>query len=215
MANNTNEPAQQAEGSSMEQVRELLFGAQMKEMETHLARQQEKFEHDLGDVNTALKTRLETLENFMKSEISSVLNRIAAEKAERESAQKDVKRNLDEATKAELRERSEAVTQLAKDIQAATEVFERKLATLSNSLDTTERELRELLLVESGSLTAKLEERYTQTLDSLKKTSEQIRQDMVHRNMLATLFTETAVKLSGQWTDGDDDTPAAKKNGGK
>jgi hypothetical protein len=198
----------------MEQVRDLLFGAQMKDMETHLKRQEEKFASDLADVHSALKTRLETLENFMKSEISSVLGRIAAEKNERESDRKDARRALDEAVKAELRERNEAVTQLAKDLAAAGEVFERKLGALSNTLDSTERELRELLLLESGSLTAKIEERYTQALDSLKRTSEQIRHDMVHRNMLSTLFTETAVKLSGQWTDDADEGISAPKRGG-
>lgn len=193
-----NDTTPHADGS-MEQVRELLFGAQMKEMELRLQRQEEKLQRDMGDTGNALKTRLDFLEDFMKSEISSVLGRIAAEKSERESALKDARRDLDEATKAEQRERKEALASLAKELASVNETLERKLTSLSNTLDATERELRELLLRENTTLATRVEERYQQALDALKSSAGQIRQDMVHRNALAGMFTETALKLSGQF----------------
>lgn len=184
----------------MEQVRELLFGAQLKDMETRFQRQEEKFQREIADAGDALKSRLDSLENFMKSETASLLHRLKEEQSERESALKDEQRERLEAMRAEQRDRSEAVEQLAKELAGQVETFERKIAKLSGTLDTAEREMRQLLLTESGSVSAKIEEKYKETLNVLANTASQIRQDMVHRSSLSTMFTEVAVKLSGQWS---------------
>jgi hypothetical protein len=186
-------------GASMEQVRELLFGAQLKNMETRFQRQEERFQRELADSRNALKARLDSLENFMKSEISSLLNRLKDEQDERAEVIKAEQRERNENLKAEQRERVESIALLAKDLAAASESFERKLAKLSGSLDNTERELRQLLQAESGALTAKVEEKYQDALDALSKTASEIRRDMVYRSSFSTMLTEMAVKLSGQW----------------
>jgi hypothetical protein len=183
----------------MEQVRELLFGAQLKNMETRFQRQEERFQRELADSRNALKTRLDSLENFMKSEISSLLNRLKDEQDERAEVIKAEQRERNENLKAEQRERVESIALLAKDLAAAGESFERKLAKLSNSLDNTERELRQLMQAESGALSAKVEEKYQDALDTLSKTASEIRRDMVYRSSFSTMLTEMAVKLSGQW----------------
>jgi uncharacterized membrane-anchored protein YhcB (DUF1043 family) len=177
-----------AESASMEQVRELLFGAQLKNMETRFQRQEERFQREITDTRNTLKTRLDSLDNFMKSEIASLLHRLKDEQSERE-----------ETVKAEQRERAEAVAQVARDVVAANENFERKLTKLSGALDNTERELRQLLQAESGALSAKVDEKYQDVLDTLSKTSSEIRRDMVYRSSFSTMLTEMAVKLSGQW----------------
>ena len=84
------------EPAPMEQVRELLFGAQLKDMETRFKRQEERFVREVSDAKESLKTRIDSLENFMKSEIVSILARIKEEQNERE-----------ETIKAEQRERAE------------------------------------------------------------------------------------------------------------
>ena len=68
----------------MTQVREILFGAQLKDMENRFRRQEERFLREINEARDALRSRLDSLENFMKSEIASILNRISEEKDERE-----------------------------------------------------------------------------------------------------------------------------------
>jgi uncharacterized membrane-anchored protein YhcB (DUF1043 family) len=187
------------ESASMEQVRELLFGAQLKEMQTRFQRQEERFQREIADSRNVLKTRIDSLENFMKSEIASLLHRLKDEQEERAEIIKAEQRERNENLKAEQRERAEAVALLAKDLAAANEAFERRLNKLSSTLDNTERELRQLLQAESGALSAKVDEKYQDTLDTLSKTSSEIRRDMVYRSSFSTMLTEMAVKLSGQW----------------
>lgn len=199
------------ENAPMEQVRELLFGAQLKDMETRIRRQEERFLREIADARDAFKARLDTLENFMKSENAALAARLREEENEREhglkteqreraEALKTEQRERTEALKAEQRERAEAFAQAGRELASAIEGLERKLAKLANTLDESERELRRLLLAESGKLTENTEEKYQDALNVLANTAAQIRHDMVHRSSLASMFTETAVKLSGQWT---------------
>ena len=211
MSKRPNEASQPVEASSMEQVRDILFGAQLKDLETRFQRQEERFTREINDARDALKKRLDSLENFMKSENASLLNRIKEEGAERDSEIKNEQRDRIEALKNEQRERSEALkneqreradslAQLTKDLASAVEGFERKLGKLSGILDAAERELRQLLLTESGSLADKVEEKYRDTLEVIAGTAAQIRHDMVYRSSLSALFNDVAVKLSNQWS---------------
>lgn len=207
----------------MEQVREILFGAQLKDMEVRFKRQEERLLREIHDVKDSLKKRLDSLENFMKSEVSSLLERLRREQEEREEAQKVEQRERTEAIrieqreraealkseerqridtlKAEERERQEAVAQLSGDMQTAAENFERKLAKLGNTVDAVERELRSLLLTESGSLTDKIETKYADALNVLAKTAAQIRSDMVYRASMSGMFAEMVGGLSKPWNE--------------
>ncbi|MDR2488592.1 MAG: hypothetical protein LBD42_03770 [Desulfovibrio sp.] len=195
----------------MDQVRDLLFGAQLKDMETRFKRQEERFMREVADCRDGLKTRLDSLENFMKSEIATILHRLKEEQNERDESLKieqrergetlrSEQRERSEALKNEQRERAEAVSLLSKEIATAVAILERKIAKVSSTLDTAERELRRILLEESGSLSNKIEERYQNALDVLANTAAQIRHDMVYRSSFSAMLTEMAVKLSGQWS---------------
>ena len=193
------------EPATMEQVRELLFGAQLKDMETRFKRQEERFVREVSDAKESLKTRIDSLENFMKSEIASILARIKEEQNEREEALKVEQRERAEQITAEQRDRADAISQLAAELASVSETLERKIAKLSNTLDSTERDLRSLLLDESKSLDAKIESKYKDALSVITKTAAQIRHDMVYRSSLSSMFTEMVVKLSGsQWGSEDE-----------
>ncbi len=187
------------ESAPMEQVRELLFGAQLKDIEIRMQRQDERFNRAINDARDNLKTRLDSLENFMKSEVSSLLSRLKEEQQEREGSAKTETRERAEAIKQEARERAEACKQMNKELTSATENFERRMAKISSTLDGVERELRQLLLSESGSLTNMIEDKYKDALSALAKTAQQIRSDMVYRTALSGIFTEAVLQLNSPW----------------
>ena len=192
------------DSAPMEQVRELLFGAQLKDMETRMQRLDARFNRSINDAKDDLKTRLDSLENFMKSEVSSLLNRMKEEQQEREDSLKTAIRERNEAIAQETRERAEALRQVSKDLASATENLDRKLTKLSSSLDGVERELRQLLLSESGTLTSKIEDKYQDALNALAKTAQQIRTDMVYRTALSSILTEAVVQLNAPWNSAEE-----------
>ena len=206
----TRTDANNQEAAPMEQVRELLFGAQLKDMETKMQRQEERFSREINDAKESLKKRLDSLENFMKSEVSSMLSRLKEEQQERDASMKAESRERAEALQAEARERQEAFKNeqrerkeagalMNKELANTVENFDRKLAKVAANLDTAERELRQLLLSESGSLSDKIENKYQDALNVLAKTASQIRADMVYRTALSGIFTEAVMELNTPW----------------
>lgn len=200
-----------SENTSMEQVRELLMGTQFKDMENRILRQEERLLQEITNLRDTVKNRVESLENFMKSESSSLLHRLQEEKTERAAIVKAEQRERADAFKAEhkdrtdamkqdKRERDEALAKLAKELAKSNESFERKLAALSDTLDTVGQELRQLLLAESSRLSAATEERYKDALTALSRTSGQLQNDLVSRSALSATFTEFAVKLAGDFS---------------
>ena len=205
MPNNTSESA------SMEQVRELLMGTQLKDMENRILRQEERFMQEITDLRDTLKNRVESLENFMKSESSSLLHRLQEEKTERAAAIKNEQGERAETVKAERKERADALKQekrerdeafakVAKELAKTSESFERKLAAVSSTLDTVEKELRQLFLAESSRLSAATEEKYKDSLSALSRATAQLQNDLVSRSALSATFTEFAVKLAGDFS---------------
>ena len=200
-----------ATNSSMDQVRDLLMGTQLKDIENKMLRQEERFLQEIADLRDTVKNRVESLENFMKSESSSLLRRLQEEKTERTAAIKNEQRERSEIIKADQKERAEylkkdkrerddAIAQLTVEQTNKEEAFERKLDGLSSVLAAAEQELRQLLLAESARLSAASEEKYKETLATLSRTAAQLRSDLVSRSSLSALFTENAVELAGDIT---------------
>ena len=201
------------EANSIEQVRDLLMGTQLKDMEQRLVRQEERFLREISDLRESMKTRSDSLENFMRSEVSSLLHRLQEEQNERAAATKseqrdragaleNEKRERGELLEKERRERNETFAQIAKNLVAVEESFDRKLAALSGTLDTVERDLRQLLLTENGRLADKIDEKYKDSINALSVISSQIRSDMTTRSVLSGLLSEVAIKLA-QWNGND------------
>ncbi|MDR1777329.1 MAG: hypothetical protein LBR31_05830 [Desulfovibrio sp.] len=199
-----------SDAPSMEQVRELLMGTPLKDMHSLIQRQEERFTREIADMRASVKSRVESLENFMKSETASLLQRLQEEQTERAAAIKNEQKERAESLKTEQRERGEAlkkervereqaVAQLAKTLTQTEEALERKIAALSSMLDKAEQELRKLMMTESGRSNEKIEEKYKEALDTLAETAAQLRFDLVSRSALSSLFTATAIKLSGDW----------------
>jgi DNA repair exonuclease SbcCD ATPase subunit len=201
---------QPAGGSPMEQVRDILLGAHLKDMEIRFQRQEDRLTQEISDVRDFFKKRLDSLENFMKREVSGLLERLRLEVEERDAARKAEQKDRTEALAAEQRERTEALkneererqetaARLASDLAAHAAEFERKLAKLSQTLDSAERDLRALLMDESTGLNDKIEAKYSDVLRALDRTNAQIRNDMVYRAALSGLLAETVGGLARPW----------------
>ncbi|MDR1308368.1 MAG: hypothetical protein LBL95_00425 [Deltaproteobacteria bacterium] len=207
--------------SSMVQVRELLFGAQLKDMEMRFRRQEERLLREISEVKESLRSRLDSLENFMKSEVGSLLNKLKEERDEREAVIKTEQRDRQEEVKAEARERAEllaaerrelqesiskeqrdradSIAKVNSDLSASNENFERRATKLGASIDNLERTLRELIMTETTEINDKIDEKYNDSLNILEKNSTQIRSDMVYRTHMSTMITEMVASLSKPW----------------
>lgn len=166
----------------MDQVRELLFGAQLKDMELRVQRQEGRLQQEISDARESFKKRLDSLESFMKSEISSLFNRLKEEEKERDSQIKGEQRERDAAIKAEQRERDSAIKAEQRERENAilTEQKEREKDLLSeqrlreNALREEQRERNESVaqLVRDLAATNEAFDRKLAKLNDLLDTTE-------------------------------------------
>ena len=192
-----------SENNSMEQVRELLMGNHLKDMEQRVQRQEERLMKEFADLRDNCKSRLDTLENFMKSESASLLHRLQ----EAQAAQNENIRH-------EQAERGEALARLAGELAQQEDALSRRLGALSGTLDTVEQNLRRLLLEENARLSELIGEKYKDSLAALHSAAGQIREDMVSRSALSGFLMEMAMKVSGHSLDPEDDSaPRAHRDG--
>jgi DNA anti-recombination protein RmuC len=166
-----------AGGASIDKVRDILFGVQMRDYDKRFTRLEEKLAKETSDLKDDVKKRLASLEQFMRQEFESLGERLSSEHAGREDAVK-------------------AIGQTHRDAVAA---FEKKTASIDDQLSKAQRELRQQLLDVQKELTDEMLQRHQDVVSMLTRDSSELRDEKADRAALASLFTEMALRLNNQF----------------
>lgn len=166
-----------AGGASIDKVRDILFGVQMRDYDKRFARLEEKLAKETSDLKDDVKKRLAALEQFMRHEFESLGERLSAEHAGREDAVK-------------------ALGQTHRDAVAA---FEKKTTGIDDQLSKAQRELRQQVLDLQKELTDEMLQRHQDIVSMLTRDSSELRDEKADRAALASLFTEMAMRLNNQF----------------
>jgi hypothetical protein len=166
-----------ASGANLDKVRDILFGAAMRDVERRFGRLEERLAKDTSDLRAELRQRLDTLESYLKSEVESLAGTI---RAERDS-------------------RGDAVTTVTNELRETGRTFERRASALDEQLAKGQRELRQQLLDQSHRLTEDLRLKMEDVLATIARESQELRSDKTDRRALASLLTEMAMRLTNEF----------------
>lgn len=83
-----------AADDSMEQIREILFGAQVRQIEQRFARMEERLERQYADLTQELDRRLSALERGLQQSIDSLSAVLQEERGQREHEQGELGKRL-------------------------------------------------------------------------------------------------------------------------
>ena len=164
-----------AGGGNLEKIREILFGAQVHDFEKRFTRLEEKLLKETADSRAETKKRFDSMEGFIRKEIESLVERVKTEQGER----------------------SDAVKEISRDLRETAKTLEKKLAQLDEQGTKGQRELRQQILDQSKSLTDEIRSRVKESAALLTRELKELRSDKTDRSALAGLFTEAAMRLSG------------------
>ena len=182
-AGNGGADALAAGGGNLEKIREILFGAQVHDFEKRFTRLEEKLLKETADSRAETKKRFDSMEAFIRKEIESLVDRVKAEQGERSDALKEISRDLRDTAKN----------------------LEKKLAQQDEQTTKGQRELRQQILDQSKSLADEIRNRVKESAAVLTRELRELRSEKTDRSALAGLFTEAAMRLSG------DMKPSAKE----
>jgi hypothetical protein len=161
-------------GANIDNIRDILFGAQMRQYDRRFQRLEELLTKECADIREDLKRRLEAIAADTRTELGALRERLAAESEERGSAAADL---------------GQRITDLSADLRSRT-------ARLEESFGQGLKELRQGLAEQGRSLGDDIRGRNEALSARLGSGLEGLRLDKVDRAELGALLNEVAVRLT-------------------
>lgn len=159
---------------NVDQIRDILFGSQMKDYERKFARLEERILQEVSSLKEESNKRLDSLQAFITREVDSLSNKIKTERDNRDDSLKDLATELSNTAKA----------------------LEKKLSALENSTDKDVRDLRQSLLEQSKTLLNEIDSKHKEGMGIVGRSVTELRNDKVDRTSLSGLLTEVAIRLA-------------------
>lgn len=174
----------EAGGASVEKIREILFGSQIKNYETRFSRLEDALARETAEIKGTMHRRLESLEAFFKKETESLAARLKAERDERE----------------------ELLNQVSRELKAASAQLSKKISELDNKTSEDRSSARQELMAESRKIFEEIRQRNDSLTALLETRVRELNHAKTDRSALAGLFVELAVRLKDE-SDGDKNKP--------
>ncbi|MGH9835658.1 MAG: hypothetical protein ACRD9Y_21775, partial [Blastocatellia bacterium] len=163
--------------ANLDKVRDILFGAQMRDYDRRFTRLEERMLKEVSDARDDTRRRFDQLENFIRQEIAALGERLRAENQQRSQATEDITR--------ELRDTSKTINQ--------------KISQLDEQTAQTHREMRQQILDQSKSLSDEIRQKTEELAATGAREARELRSDKADRVALSNLFTELAMRLNNEF----------------
>ncbi len=165
------------EAGKVDRIRDILFGSQMRDYDTRFQRLDERLTREASEARADVQRRLESLENFLKQEVSTLSHRLNTEQSERGGA----------------------VEKLTRDLLETATALEQRIKTVDEQAAREFHDLRTQLLEQAKALGAEIKERHEKMQAGLEHEASQIRAAMTGREALAEMLSEVAMRLKNEF----------------
>jgi DNA anti-recombination protein RmuC len=171
--------------ASLDKVRDILFGGQMRDLDQRFARVEERLTRETANLAEDVRKRLAAVEQFAGTEAEALAQRL----------------------KAEYEARTGATNELSRQLQATSGEFEKRTGLIDDQLARAQRELRQQILEVHQQLTNEIHQKFDAVLAQLRQEALDLRAGKADRVTLAALFTEVAMKLTSEPSAKGDEEP--------
>ncbi len=165
---------------SIDQVRDLLFGGQMRMVDSRIQSLDERLLHETSALRTEFERQIGDLDGSIKKELARHAERLASERTKRVE---DLK-----ALNAELRE--------------ALKALERRHQSLEETAGLADAELRDHLVKNAASFSTEMARTSERITSELQRITTQLQSEKLDSAAIAASLTDLAAKLTGGQTSG-------------
>lgn len=162
---------------NVDQIRDILFGGQMRDYERRFQELNQRFEAELAHLREVQDKRLAQIDRRVDEQLEKISRLLRQEVSDRSGAIDDLESRLQQAARSMRSEITAALDGLGGELAAGDE---RQRAALTGLQETSEARAAELAA-------------------SLARSSAELRGDKVGREDLAALLTEFALRLKGDF----------------
>lgn len=170
--------AVEAGDASIEQVRDILFGTQMRDLKKRFARLEESMIKEVTSLRDETRKRFDTLESSLDKKLESLTDRLKTEE------------NI----------RAESVKELSGGLQDVNKSSEKKFGQLDDHMSKNARELQQQVLDQYKSLSDEMRQKNEETSNNLEQLAQELRAEKVDLSTLAELFAKMALRLNDNLT---------------
>ena len=171
----TNGAAAQAAPESIDQVRDLLFGSQMRMVDARIQSLDQRLSHEAGVMRADFERQITELDSAIKKELARHSERLAAERTKRVD---DLK-----ALSAELRDSLKSL--------------EKRHLSLEEAAGIADAELRDHLMKQGAGLAADLSRTSERLSSELDRITSKLQSDKLDAAAIVAGLTDLAGKLGG------------------
>lgn len=166
-------PAPEPQPESLDKVRDLLFGGQMRAVESRIQGMEERLRQEDEAIRSDLAKQTKSLDALIRSEVQSLTERLAAERTKR----------------------SEELKSLATEIKEAIRALEKRHVKLEEDGSMADAALRDQLLMQSADAAAELAKLGEKLTAELSRSHQELNSAKTDRTTLAALLTDVASRL--------------------
>src|SRR5512133_791793 len=173
--NGTSNAAAAEQPESLDQVRDILFGGQMRMVDTRLRGLEERIVLEQTTLRNDLSRKIAELEDASKKEFAAQAERLSVERMKRADDLKALSVELKEALKS----------------------LERRHNKFEEATAQADSEVRDQLMKQSAAFSAELARTSERLTSELDRAASSLRADKVDTTTLAGTLTEMAARLTG------------------
>jgi hypothetical protein len=182
-------PVAEAQPESLDKVRDILFGSQMRTVETRMQGLEERLRREHEAMKADFSKQVESLDAFIRGEVQILTERLGAERTKR----------------------TEELKALAAEIKESIRALEKRHVKLEEAGNMADAGLRDQLLMQSKAAAAELAKLGERLGAELQRSHQELKSTKTDRTALSTLFTELAARVGGGPAPAA--APATGKNG--
>ncbi len=164
-------------GESVDRIRDILFGSQMREYERRVGELEKRLSADSERLRQELEQRIDKLEGFFRQEVERLVDKLKSERKER--------------------------IQTLADLQSKSVSLEERISERLESLEEQGSQdrlaIRNELLDQSKQLSEAIHSRTEELRASLDEETRRLQKDKTGRDELSRLMGELSLRLSGEF----------------
>jgi ribosomal protein S18 len=180
-------PMAEAQPESLDKVRDILFGSQMRSVETRLQGLEERLRGEQEALKADFAKQVESLDAFIRSEAKILTERLSAERSKR----------------------TEELKSLSAEIKETIRALEKRHVKLEEASNLADAGLRDQLLMQSKSAATELARLGERLSAELQRSHHELKTTKTDSAALSNFLSELAARVGG--TPGPAATPG--KNG--
>lgn len=170
-------PNEMPSGNNLDKVRDILFGAQVRESDRRFARMEERLVKECDDLRAEVRKRLDSLEAYLKAEFETLTDRLKSEETNR----------------------AEAVGEVAREVRDVNKNLDRKITQLDDLMLKGQRDIRQQLMEQSNRLSEDMQRNQTNAAAQLERVSTHLESDKTSNAALASMFMEVSMRLNNEF----------------